>query len=98
LPETSYTALSIKVSIFDFAGSIMIRWERRCKQKSLSPYPPAVRIYELNAPGEASSTMRKGVAPPNIIFLMRYMIYEEWGLRGCKLAGWLQAFTCSTRE
>lgn len=40
LPQTSYTALSIIVSIFDLAGSIMIRWERWGKQKIPFPKSP----------------------------------------------------------
>jgi hypothetical protein len=40
LLETSYTVLSIIVSIFDLASSIMIRWERWGKQKIPFPKSP----------------------------------------------------------
>jgi hypothetical protein len=81
-------------SDLDLAGPVMIRWRRRSKQKIPFPKPPCSE--DLWAKG--SPTMFKGVVTPNITFLIRYMIYEELGLKGCKIAGWLQAFTCSARE
>lgn len=87
LPQTSYTALSIIVSIFDLAGLIMIRRERWSKQKIPFPKSPCSEDLWVKRSREASPTMCKGVVTPNIIFLMRYMMYEERGLKGCKLAG-----------